>query len=531
MKVFLMFRERDFSFEEGVPANAQELIQDLALDALFHAMAGGDDFLLAVVKSAILASLKDRKAILYRQNILADCLEFPEIVAELYALSVEAIEREKKIWGWFLSSPDSLLHRSVEALGLFLESIKRLRKLTDEHGSKFRSEGFRLFFTMIAQELDDSYLQVVKDHLLQLHFPNGTLMSADLAPDFRGDDYILHRLDVKKPRWFEQVQEWVGQIAHKNGSGFTFEVDPRDEAGFRALEALRTEGIIHVATALAQSSDHILSFFKALRLELGFYMGCLNLRERLAAKQEPFCLPVPLPEDEETLRCQGLYDVCLSLNTAARAVGNDIAGENKNLVVITGANRGGKSTLLRGVGLAQLMMQCGMFVPAQEYQANVCRGVFTHFKREEDASMRSGKLDEELSRMSAIVEQITSGCVLLLNESFASTNEREGSEIARQIVRALLEVKVKTLYVTHMFDLADGFCRQHMDCALFLRAERLEDGTRTFRLLEGPPEATSYGEDLYRRIFKRASDVQDVDARKIVVKDIGALNGLLESGS
>lgn len=507
MKVFLMFRDRDFVLEEGAPANAPELTQDLELGTLFRAMAAGDDFLLQVAKSAVLASLKSREAILYRQEVLSDCLEFPDIARDLYALAVDAIQRESKIWGWFsLTSPDSLLHRSVEALELFAGSLERLRKLADEHSSKFQSEGFRWFFGMIAQELNDTYLQTMRSHLERLKFRAGVLMSADLGPDFRGINYILHSRDVRRLRWFEQVQEWVEQFTHKSGSALSFEVDPRDEAGFRALEALRTEGIASVAIALAQSSGHILSFFKALRLELGFYIGCLNLREKLAAKEELVCFPTPLGQENEVLRCGGVYDICLSLNIAERAVGNDIAGDNKSLLVITGANRGGKSTLLRGVGLAQLMMQCGMFVAAQEFQANICQGIFTHFKREEDASMKSGKLDEELSRMSAIVERISPGCVLLLNESFASTNEREGSEIARQIVRALLEKRVKILYVTHMFDLADGFHRQHMDSALFLRAERLEDGSRTFRLIEGAPERTSYGEDLFRQIFQPESE-------------------------
>ena len=45
-----------------------------------------------------------------------------------------------------------------------------------------------------------------------------------------------------------------------------------------------------------------------------------------------------------------------------------------------------------------------MFVAAESFAANVCAGIFTHFKREEDATMTSGKLDEELARMSAIAE-------------------------------------------------------------------------------------------------------------------------------
>jgi len=124
-----------------------------------------------------------------------------------------------------------------------------------------------------------------------------------------------------------------------------------------------------------------------------------------------------------------------------------------------------------------------------------------HYKREEDVSMRSGKLDEELSRMSSMIDDLVPNSMVLLNESFASTNEREGSEIARQIVLALLDSGIKVLYVTHLFDLADALHLRGMSAALFLRAERQGDGHRTFRIVEGAPLPTSYGEDLYRRIF------------------------------
>ena len=143
-----------------------------------------------------------------------------------------------------------------------------------------------------------------------------------------------------------------------------------------------------------------------------------------------------------------------------------------------------------------------MFVAAEAFRANVCTGLFTHFKREEDATMQSGKLDEELSRMNSIVEAIRPGSILLMNESFASTNEREGSELAAQIVRALLTMGIKVFCVTHLYALAKGFHRSGLCSALFLRAERLGDGERTFRLFEGEPLPTSFGEDLYRQIFE-----------------------------
>jgi len=58
-----------------------------------------------------------------------------------------------------------------------------------------------------------------------------------------------------------------------------------------------------------------------------------------------------------------------------------------------------------------------------------------------------------------------------LNESFAATNEREGSEIARQIVRALVEKRIRVFFVTHFYDFAQSFYDKHMENALFLRAE------------------------------------------------------------
>ena len=181
-------------------------------------------------------------------------------------------------------------------------------------------------------------------------------------------------------------------------------------------------------------------------------------------------------------------------------VGNDVQADGKQLVIITGANSGGKSTFLRSVGVAQLMMQSGLFVTARSYQANVTRGIFTHFIREEDSGMTSGRLDDELRRMNVIAGQIKPGYLMLFNESFAGTNEREGSEIGYEIVRALLEAQIKVFFVTHRYNLADRFRRQHAPTTLFLRAERRADGQRNYKLAVKDPLPTSYGEDLYYQL-------------------------------
>jgi DNA mismatch repair ATPase MutS len=102
---------------------------------------------------------------------------------------------------------------------------------------------------------------------------------------------------------------------------------------------------------------------------------------------ESICLPSPAPAKSRILSFSGLYDIALALSMGQRVVGNDLKGDRKDLFVITGANTGGKSTFLRSVGQAQLMMQAGMFVPAEQFAGEVCTGVVTHYKREEDASI------------------------------------------------------------------------------------------------------------------------------------------------
>jgi DNA mismatch repair ATPase MutS len=238
-----------------------------------------------------------------------------------------------------------------------------------------------------------------------------------------------------------------------------------------------------------------------LRTELAFYIGALNLRDRLAAIGAPFTMPEPAPPGSRRLRFQGLYDTALALTLGHRPVGNSVDADGKRLVVLTGANQGGKSSWLRAVGLAQLMMHCGMFVGAEAFTSARHTALFTHCKREEDATMQRGKLDEELYRLSDIVDVITPHAIVMFNESFAATNEHEGSGIATEVVTALLERGMTVLFVTHLYEFAHGMFDRMPEGALFLRAERLPDGTRTFHLLPGEPLETSYGADLYRQAF------------------------------
>lgn len=497
MKTLLMHRDRDFDLQQELARNEQALTQDLELNTLFRAMANDDEFLFDVVRKAILSGLRnDVDTIVYRQAILNDCLANPAVIRGLYDLAVEAIENKKKHYWSFLSNyPSSILHGSTQILQMFMDMLRKLRAIADEQAGRFASEGFATLFATLQRELSDEYLAGVHGHLTELELRDGVLLSGELGMGNAGIDYILRQTH-------ETRQSWLVRLLGKGPPGYTFRIADRDEAGAKALANLRDRGINLVANALAQSADHILGFFQTLRVELAFYVGCLNLRARLEAKGEPVCFPQPAHAGQRKHRCDGLYDVCLALTMQPRVVGNTLEADGKRLVVITGANQGGKSSFLRAIGLAQLMMRSGMFVAAEYFAAELCTGLFTHYKREEDATMTSGKFDEELSRLSEIVDRLTPDSMLLFNESFAATNDREGSEIAGQVVRALLDKRLQVFFVTHLHEFAHRMFETLKQDAVFLRAERNDDGTRTFKLVEGEPLDTSYGEDLYRQVFE-----------------------------
>ncbi|MFB0934972.1 MAG: hypothetical protein QMB52_04310 [Propionivibrio sp.] len=497
MKVLLMHPDRDFDMLSGIPPHEKSLSEDLALGTLQQAMAGDDKYLAAVVHAALVSGPgSGKEMILYRQAVVKDCLENPAVVRQLYDTTLEAFAGKKSIYfSAFGRYPLGTLHDAMKLMRVFVDVLHKLRKLADVNAGRFGSDGFRNLFAMLQREFSDEYFAVVENHLKELEFRGGVLLSAELGPGTVGTRHILRQPREKRPNWF-------GRLLGQGAPEYRFTIDERDEGGARILSELRDRGINLVANAMAQSTDHILSFFEMLRMELAFYIGCLNLHDRLASQGIPIAFPVPGEAAERSLQFRNLYDATLALELGSSVVANDLVADGKNLVIVTGANQGGKSSFLRGVGVAHVMMHCGLFVTAEAFGAAVCSGLFTHYKREEDATMKSGKFDEELARLSDIADAITPDSVLLCNESFSSTNEREGSEIARQVVDALLERRIRVFFVTHQYDFAHSRFALGRDDWLFLRAERRADGTRSFKVTPGEPLETSYGEDLYANVFE-----------------------------
>ncbi|WP_237478619.1 MutS-related protein [Lichenibacterium dinghuense] len=519
MQALLLHPDRDFDWKRPDPPGTGDLVRDLGLSTLVEAMAKGDERLREAARGVLLAGTADLATIRHRQDVVRDCLAHPDLVRDLYALTIDAIETERKsAIGAFFRSPGMVLSRSIELMGELVAHLRRLRIVAEEQGPSFRSQGFGVLFSTVRRELGERYLAEVNRSLGSLKFPGGMLMSARLGSGNAGRDYTLRRADLRRDRLLH--------LLGRGPEGYDFTLAPRDESGARALSELRDRGVEVASGAVARSVEHVVDFFKMLRAELAFCVGALNLHEALAASGCPTCLPDPRPPGNRSMSARNLCDASLALSLGHGIVGNALAADGKDLLVVTGANRGGKSTFLRSLGQAAVMMRCGLFVAADAFAAEVPERVFTHHRREEDASLRSGKFDEELARMSGIADALVPNSLVLFNESFSATNEREGSEVARQIVSALLARGVRIVFVTHQYTFARGFHERGSRATLFLRAGRDVDGGRNFAITEADPLPTSYGPDLFARIFDEAGPI----AGKGLPSDHGPSHGHVHAG-
>ncbi|WP_298441853.1 DNA mismatch repair protein [Gordonia sp. (in: high G+C Gram-positive bacteria)] len=457
------------------------ILADLGLGPVVSVAAEGDDFVNETVVRALFEMTTDPAVIDYRQAALRDAAANADAVAELYALAGSTAEglRRHVLGGHGWAIPERSISRSLAVLHDLTEFLRRLAEIIERRRGGFTSAAFRGFFTRCEPFLDDGYLRDTERLLDDLDFPQGLLLDCGLGPGLAGAGYRARR--EERHRLFER--------RHADHAS-TFAIAPHDTAGAKFVAELRGDGLRDVAGVLIDAVDGLARFVATLRTELACYLGGIRIWRALGAAGGVVCLPRSAPPGSGVRHARGLCDPGLVLRGGGPVVGSDLEADDRPLVVITGASQGGKSTFLRALGAAQLMMQAGFPVAALDFSASAATVLRTHFPREEDTAMSRGKFDDELARMRAIVAGLRTGGLLLCNESFASTNEREGSQVAEGVVTGLLDAGVDVAYVTHMYELAHSLRRR--DDAVFLRPERTDDGGRTFRLGAGTrsPPAT-----------------------------------------
>ena len=331
------------------------------------------------------------------------------------------------------------------------------------------------------------------------------VLECGLEDGFKFSSLKLEEVSSQSMKFFrpgstmDRIQDFMNS---RTPDSFSTVKEPRIKEQAQLLEYTV---VSHLMKKTRGFSEEFQTFFDQLKMQTAFYLAAVQLKDQMERFGMPWCFPVVC--DRRDLEFIDLKEFVMALEQRIQVIGNTCSLKQSDLLIVTGANQGGKSTFLRSIGIARVMMQSGLMVTAQVFRSGIFPRIFVHFTRREDSAMNSGRLDEELNRMNGIVEHIGDGSLLLLNESFATTTEKEGSVIAYDIIRALKEAGVRILTVTHLLSFArrvhEEACGHPEAGVEFLSAERKEDGTRTFHMIPHEPELTSFGLDLYEEIVEK----------------------------
>ncbi len=240
--------------------------------------------------------------------------------------------------------------------------------------------------------------------------------------------------------------------------------------------------------------------------EFIYYIRWIEYIEKKAEKGFKFCKSEP--EDKGiSMEAKGIYNLKLLEKADVESkdiVENDLSfSEDKCLYILTGANRGGKTTITQAVGQAFFMAQGGIYVPGTEFRYTPADGIFTHFPADEDKTTDLGRLGEECKRFKELFEAATDKSLLLLNETFSTTSFEEGYFIARDCEKAILRKGIRTIYNTHMHKLAFEIDELNADAgerkavSLVVRTE--EGGKRSYKVEIASPEGMSYASDIAKK--------------------------------
>jgi len=217
--------------------------------------------------------------------------------------------------------------------------------------------------------------------------------------------------------------------------------------------------------------------------------------------------------DRVYMEAHGIYNPLLALahlQDKLDIVRNDLAFDEDHCVyILTGANRGGKTTITVAVGLLYVFAQGGIYVSGTTFKYRPVDRIFTHFPADEDQTMDLGRLGEECKRFRELYEEATGNSLILLNETFSTTSFEEGYFIARDAVKAILSKGARTIYNTHMHKLARDIDEINAEAdgtgALGVKANaqslivRSDGGNRSFKIAVAPPEGMSFAEDIARK--------------------------------
>jgi len=276
-----------------------------------------------------------------------------------------------------------------------------------------------------------------------------------------------------------------------------------------------------------QVSTHVIS---GLIPEFLYYIRWAEYVEKLQAAGFAVCRPQILPADLRETKAQGLYNLHLAQQVleskgnlqAEEVIANPLCfDKDHRLNLLTGANRGGKTTYTQAAGLSYLLVQGGIYAPAESYAFSPVDNIFTHYPADENQTQDLGRLGEESRRFREIFMEASSRSLLLLNESFSTTSFEEGYYIATDAVKAMMQTGMRVIFNTHMHKLAsdiDRFNAEAPDNKAVSLVAMSEGSERTYRIVCMAPEGFSHARDIavkYGVTFDQLMQGKEEEIQKI----------------
>ena len=258
--------------------------------------------------------------------------------------------------------------------------------------------------------------------------------------------------------------------------------------------------------------------------EIIFYVRWAELIDKIKAVGLPVCKPEIVEPDRRDCSFTELYNLKLAINKVNGEDINIITNEidfndEHRIFILTGPNRGGKTIFTQAWGLAMLMAQLGIYVPAGSAVISPCDNIYTHFPADENDTVDLGRLGEESKRLSEIFEVATPRSIMLLNESLATTSVSEGLFIARDVVMAMRYLGARAIFNTHMHDLARAVDEINAEVEGKSKAASLvtgvHDGERSFKVSLLPPQGVSYAKDIALKYGVSFNQIKNnIDSKK-----------------
>ena len=221
-----------------------------------------------------------------------------------------------------------------------------------------------------------------------------------------------------------------------------------------------------VLTAAERVEDRERELFEALRSRVGSQVARLQAVAQIVAEldvlaslaevaaRESYVRPV-LTDDFTLEITAGRHPVVERMMAREKFIPNDIAlSEDARMIILTGPNMAGKSTVLRQVGLIVLMAQIGSFVPATKARISVVDRLFTRVGASDNLVRGQSTFMVEMSETSAILHTATRRSLVLLDEIGRGTSTYDGISIAWSVSEHLHNVVgCKTIFATHYHEL------------------------------------------------------------------------------